>query len=553
MAPSVKLHRGLQLNGSRPAIKMEDDYSARISEPRVSPPRVINDTKMCTAEERLQELEKKHEVVSVIADYARRNFKSTKPPAWLDLRKVAQQLLRSSIVKSSKHVIIRGLSQTVSEIKAWKADHASWKEAAAVRKMPYVGDRSEILAVQLVSPGVAESPDWTRSKLMDVGLQFLSAHEPRASEAVDAFWQGAKLEDAAWRGRYMAAPVKAAGLPFEDDLNYLVLTSVCGEKPRAREKSKGATSTPEMITPRSNITLQPAPSENCDAVNAWEKEVGVSFDRIMETLMRVVADERIRLLGKRAHQDQTVQNEAKRQRLAPDTPHHRDRETDDTCGNGSSARPTIMDHGAKRVERYAFLRSSTSNASQGHDKKPAGLSGNLENSEAQLGEEEVSRGMVQVLNELLRESKNQITEKLGKLEAENKSLRDEMALQRDEIALQRNEMALQRGEFERGIEKLVCISQALHDSYQALQEQVDLQAAAFKREIKSLWDERDNHVRAIDDGDGDSDGNDLARRLDEQNARFEEEREKLDGRIDSLKALIDMIMAQTLSRRTRAP
>lgn len=493
----------------------------------MSSPQVIHDLEMHPAQERLRELEKKHEVVSIIVGYVRRNFQNTKPPTWLDLRKVAQQLLRSSNVTSSRHIIIRGLSQAVSDIKTWMADHRTWEEAVTIRKMPYIGDRSEILAVQLLSPGILESPAWTRCKLMDVGLQFLSAHESRAAEAIDVFWQGAKLEDAAWRGQYMASPVKPGVLPFEDDLNHLVFTSICEEKPRARESNGGTI--PQMATPRSNIAPQLAPSRNCDAIKAWEKEAWVSFDRITETLTRVVADEGVRLLGKRTHQDETVQNEAKRQRIAQDTRiSHPDvpisttetEETDETCKNGNSTRLASMDNGAKRVERYNFLRSNTTSVSRGHDERPVGLSGKLKNTEGQL-RDELSR-MAQMLNELLKKGDNQVTEKLGRLEMENKSLRDEMALQ--------------RSEFEKDIGKLVDINRALHGSNQALQGRVDLQTAVFSKDIKNLKGESN---RSRERGD------DLAGRLDEQNAKFEEERKKLDGKINSLMARIETI-AQTL-------
>ncbi len=148
--------------------------------------------------QRLRELQDRHDYVATIANHMEKHYQTTQPPPWLDLRVVAQQLMRSCR-RGSKHAAWRSARDSTLAIGPWKRGHGSWTEARQESRMPYIGSRSEIKATEFIEGKEACVPRCIWQGLKEIGLQFLLENElPGREEDIPDFWKGAKLDDPEW-------------------------------------------------------------------------------------------------------------------------------------------------------------------------------------------------------------------------------------------------------------------------------------------------------------------------------------------------------------------
>jgi len=129
-----------------------------------------------------------------------------------------------------KHATVRAMKLSLAEVEKWMQGHKSWRDAVSVAPMPYIGTRSDIMALELVKKiSTVGLPPSIRRDLEKVKLSSLVEYKLRDPENQPNFWKGAKLDDPEWRRSFMRpAPSKFhMELPFNDDLNDLILTVLC--------------------------------------------------------------------------------------------------------------------------------------------------------------------------------------------------------------------------------------------------------------------------------------------------------------------------------------
>lgn len=282
---------------------------------------------------RLRELRDNYPCVRIIVDHIRKHYRTSKPPPWLDLGIVAEQLQRSTQFQSA-HAAWVGLRMSLANVKAWMGNHMSW-ENAAVSRMPYLGTSSEIIAVEFLhSKGPGLPKGMITQLLGETNLDFLLDWNRPNHERIPEFWKGAELESPQWRRQFMEKRPVFPGLPFDDDLTDLVLSTVCcGRKSDRRGRRHSSSRYPQEIADedgedKSNAsgaragmstTKRRAQMENltpaeCDG-ELWENQVQATMSRIVETFNEAIAAEKSRLLGKRRKMgDTAAHNGNKRQR-----------------------------------------------------------------------------------------------------------------------------------------------------------------------------------------------------------------------------------------------
>ncbi|KAK4163461.1 hypothetical protein QBC43DRAFT_212925, partial [Cladorrhinum sp. PSN259] len=141
---------------------------------------------------RLKELQKVCPVIGIIVRYVKKHYRDQKPPPWLDLRVVAKQLMRSPQSQDLQHRTYRSLRDNLGLIRDWMSNCQTWKDAAEISKMPYLGNRSEILASLIAVDATSQNRPAKIPELMEnVQLQFLLDDELPPSEAMPRFWRGA--------------------------------------------------------------------------------------------------------------------------------------------------------------------------------------------------------------------------------------------------------------------------------------------------------------------------------------------------------------------------
>ncbi|KAK3996091.1 hypothetical protein QBC44DRAFT_378111 [Cladorrhinum sp. PSN332] len=412
----------MERSSSQLVVDMEDDHGSPETEQAMHHNTTeISPHEYAVAKRRLKELQALFPAVANLVLYMKKRFKKRKPPPWLDLRVVAYHLMRSPKADNVKvhHMAYRAVRVGLDHIKTWMGDHWDWKRAAATAKMPYLGERSEILAAVIVI--TLTNPTGTLlGKLMDrleaIQLHFLLDDELPADEAMPAFWRGAMLMDPAWRSQHMVLPAHTQVLPFHDDLNYLVLTVICRQK-----------TTPRNFHGESVLAL--GSSTSCQG-SRRDRRNGTKHTQGNE----VLAVELSRLLGKRPNQDITAHREAKRQRLAKD---------------------------AEASQQDIDVRTPV---------PPQEKAGNPA--------QHTSLGFGTEAYDELKKDVQDLQRANSRLKGDNESLRE------------------QTGRFEDDIKILLGINQELHESHTAFQEQVKLQNAELKEQIRKL--EEDNKSLRID-------------------------------------------------------
>ncbi|KAL2256424.1 hypothetical protein VTK26DRAFT_1697 [Humicola hyalothermophila] len=193
-----------------------DDKNSRQATAVINSPREAK-------KQRLRELKAEYSYVGTITSHMARQYNTIPPPPWLDLRAVAAQLSRST-QRGASHTAWGGLRGSLSRINAWMGNHRTWKEAVQVAKMPYIGTRSEIFALEFIV-----MPRTLAYHLTSAKLDFLLDPEPCSSEDLSMFWRGSDIDNPQWRTTYMERHVSIRHLPFDDDLTDLVVSTVCNK------------------------------------------------------------------------------------------------------------------------------------------------------------------------------------------------------------------------------------------------------------------------------------------------------------------------------------
>lgn len=308
-----------------------------------------------TKRQRLQDLRAALECVGTIVDHMEKHYKTVKPPPWLDLRVIAGQLQRS-FLKGSHNATWKSLRDSLISIHAWMAGHRSWKEAVQVKRMPYIGTRSDIMAVEFVNRKNAALPRSLMSRLVVVKLEFLVEWEPRASDQLDEFWKDSELDNVRWRQQYMSDHETFFHVPFTDDLTDLVLSTVCeNADPRAhgdqRPPKEGGIPN-DAAEPNKGMKVEP----NDDM---WEGQVQTVMSRIAATVNETLAAEKSRLLKRFRSEDSTAEDGSKRHKTAEDIIHP-EKPIDTVASDDDHPSASLVDNTAppKDDDRYRALKAS---------------------------------------------------------------------------------------------------------------------------------------------------------------------------------------------------
>ncbi|KAK4238568.1 hypothetical protein C8A03DRAFT_33380 [Achaetomium macrosporum] len=344
--------------------------------------------------QRLRELRDTYPYVKTIVNHMGKHYRAVAPPAWLDLREVAGQLMRSTQT-GSKHPAWGSLKRSLVAIIAWRAGRNSWEEAVKVARMPYIGTRSEVKSMEFIYDihcRTARLPNCLLKDLKKVELDFLLESERRSHDKMPGFWKGADVEDPNWRRAYMEEPIKRYNLrlPFNDDLTDLVLSTVC----RRPEPDKPLLSTPARVGKEGDGASDQAAGTKEDSdleaevrnggvAGMWESEVQAIIARIADTVHTTLETEKVRLLGKRDRQEvetvqlhkrqktvedvsedvskevETTQFHKKQQKTVEDVPNSPKpiNTIEDNDGDGSPASYTAR-AAAPKEERYRALKTS---------------------------------------------------------------------------------------------------------------------------------------------------------------------------------------------------
>ncbi|KAK4135463.1 hypothetical protein BT67DRAFT_494555 [Trichocladium antarcticum] len=308
-----------------------------------------------TKRQRLQDLRAAHECVGTIMDHMEKHYKTVKPPPWLDLRVIAGQLERS-ILKGAHNATWKSLRDSLINIHAWMAGHRSWKEAVQVKKMPYIGTRSDIMAVEFFNRKNAALPRSLMSRLVVVRLEFLVEWEPRASDQLAEFWKDAEVDNVRWRQQYMSEQETFFHVPFTDDLTDLVLSTVCeNADPRAhgdqRPPKEGGISN-DAAKPNKGMKAEPSD-------DMWEGQVQIAMSRIAATVNETLAAEKSRLLKRFRSEDSTADDGSKRHKTAEDIIHP-EKPIDTVASDDDHPSADLMANTAppKGDDRYRALKAS---------------------------------------------------------------------------------------------------------------------------------------------------------------------------------------------------
>ncbi|AEO68982.1 uncharacterized protein THITE_2090495 [Thermothielavioides terrestris NRRL 8126] len=321
--------------------------------------------------QRLRELRDAHDYVGIIVNHMRRHYTAVAPPPWLDLRVVAMQLMRSN-KPGAKNAAWRSLRESLTRIHDWKSDHASWRQAVQASRMPYLGSRSDIKALEFINAKEACLPKCFMRYFRLAELDFLLEAEPRSHHEIPDFWKGAEVDDPAWRDVYMERSHYSRHLPFDDDLTDLVLSTVCQKGQRepeqpppacagvADDEDRGVAS--EETGEAKKPIKSTAEIEEGGVAGLWETEVQATISRIADTVNETLATETVRLLGKRCRQEtEPAQGLEKRQKTRDEPsnlqkPINTTTEASDDDGLPAphAARPAT----AKDDKRYRVLKTN---------------------------------------------------------------------------------------------------------------------------------------------------------------------------------------------------
>ena len=456
--------------------------------------------------QRLRELRDAHDAVNTIVVHMGKHYRSTDPPPWLDLRVVAAQLMRSTRPTSS-HAAWGHLRGSLVSIQTWMEGHSNWKEAVQEKKMPFIGPRSEIKAMEFIEGKQPSMPKCLMQSLTRAELDFLMDAHPRSHDAMPSFWKDSELDDYEWRALYMQ---KQQGyylrhLPFKDDLTDLVLSTVCQrskldaqEKRRpsgraeAEDDDDGLESSDDEA--RTTPIRKGAVVKGNGEAEVWKDKVQATMSRIADTVNETLAVEKVKLLGKRYREDNEKAHpevHKKLQRTAEEA--HRPRKfaetVEDTDDDRSSPSDTVRTaYIAKEEERFRALKSGYKKLKR-QDQQLATLYSTLDGSSKELGKE-VKR-LAQQYTELQKDGNTakraheQLAERCDGIEAQNKGLEDRT----QQLAVQNTALTDGVRKLEDSARQLDVLNTALTDDVRKLEDksgQMAAQCGALEDENKTL-------------------------------------------------------------------
>ena len=329
--------------------------------------------------------------------------------------------------------------------------HSNWKEAVQVKKMPFIGHRSEIKAIEFIDGKQSNIPKCLMQSLRRAELGFLLDAHPRSHDAMPDFWKDSELDSRQWRRVYMQ---KQHGyprhLPFQDDLTDLVLSTVCQSskhdaqemrQPSGRAETENGNdgddgndgSESSDDEGKARRAPKDAVAKDHEEAEAWEDKVQAIMSRIAETVNETLAVEKVKLLGKRYREDNEkahpeVYKKLQRTAEEPQRPRKIAETVEDTDYDRSSPSETAKSvYIIKEEERFRALKSGYKKLKK-QDQQLATLYTALEGSSKELGKEvgELAQQFVELQKDgnTAKQAHEQLAERCDGIEAQNKGLED---------------------------------------------------------------------------------------------------------------------------------
>ncbi|KAL2137327.1 hypothetical protein VTI74DRAFT_3267 [Chaetomium olivicolor] len=396
--------------------------------------------------QRLRELQDSHDCVKKIVNHMGKHYRTADPPPWLDLRAVAGQLIRSNRAAAapSSHTVWKGLRESLMAIQNWTEGHETWREAVKLRKMPHIGTRSDIIAVEFIDSKQIGLPKCLMQVFQSVKLDFVLDWEPPRYDKMPEFWKGAEVTNPHWRRVYMEARGSARNLPFPDDLTDLVLSVVCqkvnperGTKSTAPTRTNGDEDASGGFDDKPKTKKVQTRTKGDGKDLLWKEEIQGAMSRIAETANETLAAEKVRLLGKRYRKEIAAQPQKKRQKPAetpnPQEPIESIEESDDdrltvSCGlkaAAASEKETITVSNEER--RYRILKAGYKRLRE-QDQQLATVYNKLEDDNATLREEigQITAQQKELRSEhdAVKQEQGRLADTTSKLEQQKKSLEE---------------------------------------------------------------------------------------------------------------------------------
>ncbi|KAK3295515.1 uncharacterized protein B0H64DRAFT_341061, partial [Chaetomium fimeti] len=396
-----------------------------------------------TKKQRLRELRETHDCVRSIVNHMGKYYRTSDPPAWLDLRLVAGQILRSGATRrNSSHAAWKYLRDSMTLIHAWMDGHDTWKDAVEVIKMPHLGFRSEIKATEFIDSKSGSVPKCLMNPLKQIKLDFLMDSQPPSNDNTPYFWRGSAIDDPVWRNQFMQKQTYYHHIPFDDDLTDLVLSVVCRKGKAELENTQplpgdaGAYEEDErfgLFGKGTAATADAKPSGFKDNDRAWEDKVQATMTRIAATVNDALAAEKAKLLGKRNRQENEkvqVENPNKRHKPMEAGPQQQkvmdsieDSDDDDRLPTPPFAKASA----GKEDEKYRALKAGYKKLKK-QDQQLVSLYSSLDDNSKKQGKdvEQLSKQQKDLRKDTNanKQKQQQLAEQIVGLETENKSLEE---------------------------------------------------------------------------------------------------------------------------------
>ena len=393
--------------------------------------------------QRLRELRDEHDAVKTIVFHMGKHYRSKSPPPWLDLRIVAAQLMRS-MRPGSQHAAWSQLRASLTYIWDWMDTHSTWKEAVQVKRMPFIGHRSEIKAIEFIEGKQDCLPKCLMQSLTRAGLHFLLDAHPRSRDAMPDFWKDSELDNREWRLVYMQKQQEPRSLPFADDLTDLVLSTVCqssksdaSAKPQPSRRAEtddgddGIESSDDEA--KTGQARKGAMAKGNGETEVWGGKVQASMSKIVDKVSETNSVEKVKLLGKRYREDNEkahLEVHKKLHRTTEET--HRPRKVAETIEPTDDDRSSPSDtvrtaYLAKDDARFRALKSGYKKLKK-QDQQLATLYTTLEGSNKELGNEvgQLAQQFMELKKEgnTAKHAREQLAERCDGIEAQNRGLED---------------------------------------------------------------------------------------------------------------------------------
>ncbi|GAB1320118.1 hypothetical protein MFIFM68171_10328 [Madurella fahalii] len=407
----------------------------------------IPGTQIEDKKKRLRELRDNHACVRIIVNHIGRHYRTTKPPPWLDLCIVAEQLQRSTRLQSA-HAAWVSLRASLASVRAWMGNHGSWRNAA-VSRMPYLGTPSEIMAVAFLHSKGPGLPKGMITQLVgETDLEFLLDRHRPDRDKLPPFWKGAELESPRWRRQFMEKPPFLPGLPFDDDLTDLVLSTMYlgGKSDRkdkqqfslrsppqeiadvdVEDKSSVSSASANTIVTKKRVKTENSPSEEDDG-ELWANDVQATMSSITEPFKEVIAAEESRLLGKRPNLEDTVAHDSSKRQKTVEEDARSQRPISSIEDSDSSSAFSALSIRLAKIEGECRMLTVKYKRLKQQDRKLLNAYNKLEDSAEKLRKqiEQTDTWCQRLLTESAHRDEQYrcLNERCSKLEEKNKQLED---------------------------------------------------------------------------------------------------------------------------------